>query len=69
MKDFIEGEDPLDRSKVVAFPGDAKLAKVRQAYRKELERFDRLACEGKCPRLNKLIVAAYFSLLAADWFV
>jgi len=32
MKDFIEGEDPLDRSNVVAFPIDAKLARARQEY-------------------------------------
>jgi len=63
MKDFNEGEDPLDRSNVVAFPMDAKLARARQAYWRELERFEWLEYEGKHPRLNKLIVAAYFALL------
>jgi hypothetical protein len=69
MKDFIEGEDPLDRANVVAFPINAKLSKARQAYGRELARFDRLVYEGRKPRLNNLIVAAYFALLAADWFV
>ena len=71
MKDFNEGEDPLDRSNCVllAFPINPKLAKARQAYWTELVRFDRLVYAGKHPRLNKLIVAAYFALLAADWFV
>ena len=54
---------------VVAFPVHPKLTRARQAYRAELERFDRLVCAGKRPRLNKLIVASYFAILAADWFV
>ena len=68
MKDFIEGEDPLDRSNVVAFPIDAKLARARQEYWTELARFDRLECEGKRPRFSKQIKTAYFAALFEGCF-
>jgi hypothetical protein len=45
---------------VVPFPIEAvKFAKARRAYWDELERFERLEYEGKKPRLNKRILAAY----------
>ena len=67
--DFEAGADHPDAANGVAtFPGNPKLARARQAYRAELDRFDRLEREGKRPRLNKPIVASSFALVAADWF-
>jgi len=63
MKDFIEGEDLLDRSNVVAFPVDPKLEAATRAYRTELERYDRADREGRRARFSTRIKTAYFAAL------
>ena len=67
--DFEAGAYLPVEGSIVPFPVNAKLERARQAYRAEIERFDRLEREGKTARLNKRIVASYFAVLAADWFV
>lgn len=51
------------------FPVNAKLVQARRAYRAELERFERLAYEGKQPRLNKRVLAEYFEARGEGRFV
>ena len=55
-----EGQRCWPTGVVLAFPVDLKLMQARRAYHAELSRVDRLQYEGKRPRFNAKIKAAYF---------